>query len=539
MADFGYPAQYSLIAHTQAGGTCYAHACASVIRAAECRIVGRVPQAHQELVDQIIARHGTSGGICRVVLQEECAKRQLRCQDLGETQAHDDCMVQLQGVSASLRQRTLVMSFRLDDHQWSKFSGFFRRRPTGILRAKDIGECRAGTAGHSVVVTGEGEKAIYGQVRRYWKCKNSWGCKLGDSGRFRIDKLAFPMRWLDVVFDANELTPLDFQQFVGAPVRASVVVTYSLDYMARQLPGALPSGLETGQRFDVSFASLNAGQMHPSRAHPHGRGSFKNMYILRDGDGQFFALKTLRDNSGDLKEEVVKHLVAAVYASTFDKPQRRIKFCVPVIVELEAAHCMNGERAASYRGLLEPFLSGSYSKFVFKQTLVPHDLPQAFFHHSYKASGMSLLVWDLQGVAKDGYYSLTDPVIVFGEPGQPSQCPAMLGSLFRLRGAHSVFADQHDTFRALHTCKSMCAQLLVAPKVNDAHSAGRCRRCRRLRRRCWFCRRRRPSSRPRPRPQPSSSSSSWSSSASSSSSLPSSLPSSSSWSSSSLSSSSL
>eukprot|EP01084_Bolivina_argentea_P084660 153061_1 len=41
--------------HMQNGGTCYANAVATAIRATEFRIIGRKPDAHKKLVKQIIA----------------------------------------------------------------------------------------------------------------------------------------------------------------------------------------------------------------------------------------------------------------------------------------------------------------------------------------------------------------------------------------------------------------------------------------------------------------------------------------------------
>jgi len=367
------------------------------------------------------------------------------------------------------------MSFYLDKHQWSNFSVFFRMHPMGILHAEDVGRCSSHTEGHTVVVIGEGKQVTKGQVREYWKCKNSWGAGFGDSGRFRVDKLAFPMEWRDVCFYRHDLTPLDVQRFQSTPVRASVIVKASLDNITGNLPAALRTGFEAGQRFDVNFASRNGDQLSsPCQAHPHGRGSFKDMYIVQRGHGQCYAFKLLRRklaNLANLQQEMLKHVAAAGYASTFDAPVHRIKFCVPIVVEVEAAYAMDGNHAASWVGrcgLLEPFLSGSYSKFLFEQTMVHCDLPQAFFHHTYECSGRQVLVWDLQGVANDDSYNLTDPAIVFGVPGTRSNfvVPGVQGTI-SLDGAHSLFGDQHTTFRELHSCNHLCAQLFFGSAANS------------------------------------------------------------------------
>eukprot|EP00486_Rosalina_sp_Unknown_P002308 CAMPEP_0201577292 /NCGR_PEP_ID=MMETSP0190_2-20130828/23585_1 /ASSEMBLY_ACC=CAM_ASM_000263 /TAXON_ID=37353 /ORGANISM="Rosalina sp." /LENGTH=74 /DNA_ID=CAMNT_0048009139 /DNA_START=35 /DNA_END=256 /DNA_ORIENTATION=+ len=51
----------------QSGGTCYAHACASAIRATESRIVGRNPQSHESLVREITNKYGCDGGHVTIV----------------------------------------------------------------------------------------------------------------------------------------------------------------------------------------------------------------------------------------------------------------------------------------------------------------------------------------------------------------------------------------------------------------------------------------------------------------------------------------
>mmetsp|Transcript_37206 Transcript_37206/g.73710 ORF Transcript_37206/g.73710 Transcript_37206/m.73710 type:complete len:150 (+) Transcript_37206:36-485(+) len=123
MTATGYPAQLSLLVHTQTGGTCYANACATMIRAVECRIVGREPVPHKVLTDRIVARHGTNGGDCEVVLQEECPERQLSYRSMGMTDS-SSCHMVLQDIEATLQQRVVLMLFALDDNQWCKFSGF-------------------------------------------------------------------------------------------------------------------------------------------------------------------------------------------------------------------------------------------------------------------------------------------------------------------------------------------------------------------------------------------------------------------------------
>ena len=60
--------------HRQVGGTCYAHACATVLHAAESRIVGRKLESPEELAAKIISIHGSNGGNPFEVLQDLCKK---------------------------------------------------------------------------------------------------------------------------------------------------------------------------------------------------------------------------------------------------------------------------------------------------------------------------------------------------------------------------------------------------------------------------------------------------------------------------------
>lgn len=51
----------STAVHEQTGGTCYAHAVATVMRAAEKRVVGRELHKHEEIVSPIINKFGMNG----------------------------------------------------------------------------------------------------------------------------------------------------------------------------------------------------------------------------------------------------------------------------------------------------------------------------------------------------------------------------------------------------------------------------------------------------------------------------------------------
>lgn len=47
--------------HLQYGETCYANAGATILRAAESRIVGRILEPHEVIVQRLIAKYGIKG----------------------------------------------------------------------------------------------------------------------------------------------------------------------------------------------------------------------------------------------------------------------------------------------------------------------------------------------------------------------------------------------------------------------------------------------------------------------------------------------
>mmetsp|Transcript_29420 Transcript_29420/g.62625 ORF Transcript_29420/g.62625 Transcript_29420/m.62625 type:complete len:389 (+) Transcript_29420:80-1246(+) len=67
------------------------------------------------------------------------------------------------------------------------------------------------------------------------------------------------------------------------------------------------------------------------------------------------------------------------------------------------------------KGLVEPFLGRQFMKFNSNSGWSEssrHPLMQALSHYSYHVSDGAYLVCDLQGVAKDDHYILTDPVVL-------------------------------------------------------------------------------------------------------------------------------
>lgn len=181
------------------GGTCYAHACATVLRAAEGRIVGRKVMEFDDLVAEIAGKYGSDGAHCTEVLKEYCPPRRLRYQEVGEGEA--------ERVLAA--NRAICASFALSKEGWNNFSAFFRNNPNGCFPPDQVPD-HDGGGGHAVT--------LCGQTKEYWKFKNSWGDGFGDGGYFRISKSAakkMRFHYLDVYFLESDLSEEDRNNFAG------------------------------------------------------------------------------------------------------------------------------------------------------------------------------------------------------------------------------------------------------------------------------------------------------------------------------------
>mmetsp|Transcript_59307 Transcript_59307/g.53423 ORF Transcript_59307/g.53423 Transcript_59307/m.53423 type:complete len:209 (-) Transcript_59307:97-723(-) len=182
----------------QSGGTCYAHASATAIRATESRIIGRKLTPYQSLVKEITNKHGCKGGRVSVVLSEQCPKRRLK---YGEVSAN--------GAKEALgKDRAVIMAFYLDDDQWDRFSSFYKKTPKGVLSSKNIGMTTGKLSGHAV--------CIFGYGADYWKIKNSWGAAFADDGYFRVKFNAMAnVRYYDVYFRVCDLSQQDKENFAN------------------------------------------------------------------------------------------------------------------------------------------------------------------------------------------------------------------------------------------------------------------------------------------------------------------------------------
>jgi hypothetical protein len=189
----------STAVHHQIPGTCYAHATATVIRAAESRIFGRRVEEHNAMVKRIIDQHGSNGGNETIVFEEECPPRKLRYKSLN-----------IQGAEEGIRiGRPVYMAFLLTHEQWQQFLSFFTINPNGVLTSDIISPASWRSSlfdseGHAVV--------IVGQEADSWKIKNSWGSNWAEGGFFKVKKDAlagYTTRYYDVFFYESDLTEAD------------------------------------------------------------------------------------------------------------------------------------------------------------------------------------------------------------------------------------------------------------------------------------------------------------------------------------------
>ena len=190
-------ADVSLCVHKQVGGTCYAHAAATVLRAAEGRIIGRCPENFESLVDRIIAKYGSDGACSTEVLANECPRKSLRHKRVQLHQAEE----------AMEKGHAILASFWLTEEMWNAFRDFFNKTPAGVLDELPA-QNKGVTEGHSVVVAG--------QRKDLWFLKNSWGTKWAAEGYFRVKKELFTRiqsTYQHVYFLEQDLTSHDQQAY--------------------------------------------------------------------------------------------------------------------------------------------------------------------------------------------------------------------------------------------------------------------------------------------------------------------------------------
>eukprot|EP01083_Nonionella_stella_P248534 860341_1 len=94
-------------------GICYAHATATAICETENRIIGRTKTAHKSIVKEITDKYGCGGAHTPTVLEWQCNKRNLKC-----NQVYSSSSI----MKAVDKKRVVVASFRLTKIGWDNFS---------------------------------------------------------------------------------------------------------------------------------------------------------------------------------------------------------------------------------------------------------------------------------------------------------------------------------------------------------------------------------------------------------------------------------
>jgi hypothetical protein len=92
-------------------GTCYANDTATIIRAAEARIIGRQIESHKAIVQRLVDKYGEDGAQFFSVLRKECKKKNLRCS-----------YVSLKKAEKAIREgRALIMVIHMPEYMWDDF----------------------------------------------------------------------------------------------------------------------------------------------------------------------------------------------------------------------------------------------------------------------------------------------------------------------------------------------------------------------------------------------------------------------------------
>jgi len=185
---------------------------------------------------------------------------------------------------------------------------------------------------------------------------------------------------------------------------------------------------------------------------PFAQGALRMAYHMLDlkVPEDTFVLKVSSDPNEDPEvyfRDVEMQLFAYQFAEQFNayKPPKLVSFVKAWLVKLP--------RRGNQLCAVERFISGPYRKHNNNYGFVNEDernTPQAFSHFSYEASGKSLLICDIQGVA-DMY---TDPQIHTVAGDEKSERPFGKGNL----GQRGI-----DQFLKTHRCNPICRYLKLTP----------------------------------------------------------------------------
>ena len=191
----------SFVPSEQHGGTCYAHAIATVIHMSLSRIYGRIPPSFEDIKNSLIQKYGDKGANTETILKKVLPEYKLHYKKVNETEAKE----------AILQGRPCIFRFDLDEIGWAKFTKFYKENKGGKLtkeifdNIKDYGKDKPG--GHAVVFVRYGSN--------YLEFINSMGTNWNIGGFFRVGDLTFfkNVRFYDVYWDLSDLTEQDKQNW--------------------------------------------------------------------------------------------------------------------------------------------------------------------------------------------------------------------------------------------------------------------------------------------------------------------------------------
>ena len=189
----------------QEGGTCYAHAVATILYLVSRRVVGYTPASNlnsklgygglsfNNILDKLVKGYGKCGANTKCVLDDWCRLFRFHCQRVDEEGAR----------TALNKQRPVVATFGLEGNQWEIFSKFWKwpKQKKNVMEADDLpkGVPDINSGRHAVCLISHGKNGL--------RFLNSWGSDWGDGGFFRVaNGKVLDMTFYDVFFYESDLT---------------------------------------------------------------------------------------------------------------------------------------------------------------------------------------------------------------------------------------------------------------------------------------------------------------------------------------------
>ncbi len=184
----------------------YAHTIAATIRKTQARIFARTVELHEDIVDELVQKWGTTKIDVHAALQESCNKRGLHFSILCDQSAAQE-LSREQG-------RDLLASFSLNASAWKRFSDFFVEHPGSVMRASDIQNDATLPQQTAVVqVSGQGQ-SMRGE---HWLIQDPRSGHEEDPILLRISKKAINFAFYDMYFYIRDLSPREIHLFSYAP----------------------------------------------------------------------------------------------------------------------------------------------------------------------------------------------------------------------------------------------------------------------------------------------------------------------------------